>query len=167
VPLDSEAKNAYTVDGTDTPAFGECSEDRQGGDTMIVFLSLPDWTERYRKVVAKLQRRGLIVLTNFDRANIGSKETRTDLRLERIRRSDVYVHIDEHGHWSSVREAEFGYALGFGLQIAFVGKPLNSLHEWGDVFDDVDDFVSWWYSREYLDNISKWLPNRTGAQAVA
>ena len=169
--LDSEEETAYTVDGTESAVHDtECSEESRGGDdTMIVFLSFPRWTAEYRRVVTELTRRGLVVLTNFDRYGHDGAERKTDLRLARIRRSDVYINFEDvdRTSGSTIRQVEFGYALGLGLQVAYVGNPLNSLHRYGDVFDDVNDFLRGWYSSEYLDAISQWLPDGTRSAAVA
>lgn len=147
-----------------------CDRDNEKGDAMIVFLSFPGRDAVYRKVVDTLRMRGLTVLTNLDRSGLEGAENKTDLRLARIRRSDAFVFFAPDipkDQWSPLRQVEFGYALGCELPVAFVGKPFNSLHRYGDVFDSVDDFLERWYSEKYLDDLEEWLPHWTSATEVA
>lgn len=134
---------------------------------MIVFLSFPHHGTEYQEVVAELRSRGLTVYTNFDRTDVTGAARRTDLRLDRIYHSDVYVHFDDPDQSSIIRQIEFGYALGSEVPVAFVGDPTNSLYRYGEIFDDVDDFLAEFYSREYLERISLWYPVGKGQAAVA
>lgn len=130
--------------------------------TVIVFLSFPNSEPRYDRVAEILRRRGFTVLTNFDRTNLEDAERKTDLRLARIRRSRAFVFFAEEVDGvaeSVIRQTEYGYALGCGLSMAYVGHPYNSLHRYGDVFEDVEEFVARWYSPEYLQLVSQWFPN--------
>lgn len=160
----------YTVSGTE-PGVTGAGEHEKGDATMIVFLSFPSRNEQYEKVVATLRERGLTVLTNFDRSALAGAQQKTDLRLARIRRSDAYVHFAPESPrtngWSPLRQVEFGYALGCEIPVAYVGTPQNSLHRYGEVFDDVDDFLDWWYSPEYFAAMEEWFPDGNCAEAVA
>lgn len=137
---------------------------------MIVFLSFPNRGIEYQKLVTVLRGRGLTVLTNFDRTTLEGAEERTDLRLARIRRSNSFVFFapdQPKDQWSPLRQIEFGYALGCELPIAFVGTPFNSLHRYGDVFDDVDHFLADWYTDEYYTYLEEWFPDREREASVA
>lgn len=150
---------------------GNPAPDRSEVTAVIVFLSFPSRDDEYAQVVKVLRHRGFTVFTNFDRTNLDGEgaETKTDLRLARIRRSDVFVFFAGSGFAveSSIRQAEFGYALGLGLHVAYVGRPINSLHRYGDTFDDVDDFIAGWYSDEYLDGVSQWFTDGKGQAPAA
>jgi hypothetical protein len=111
---------------------------------MNVFLSYYQRDEQLKEIVRKLEERGFTVRTNFEELNGGSVAWKTDRRLRRIRTCEAFVFFSEPGDTSIVRQIELGYALGREKAIAYVGKPLNSLHNWGDVFDDVDDFLDQW-----------------------
>jgi hypothetical protein len=171
--LDSHEGLHYTVSDIEKPSAsldpGRCRDTNGDGESMIVFLSFPGRDESYQRVVRTLQERGLVVLTNFDRVKLEGASQKTDLRLARIRRSDAYVFFapETKDQWSPLRQVEFGYALGAEIPVAFVGTPFNSLHRYGDVFDDIDEFLDWWYSDEYCDVVSKWFPDGTGTSAVA
>lgn len=137
---------------------------------MIVFLSFPNREERYRKVAKILSERGLTVRTNFDKTNQDSPEQRTDLRLARIRNSDAYVYFapaSDPQDWSPTRQVEFGYALGQEVPVSFVGRSVSSLHRFGDVFRDVNDFLEWFYSDSYRDFARSCLAKYTGKAEVA
>lgn len=163
----------YAVSGTEenTKRGIDGADEHERGDKMIVFLSFPSRNEQLEKVVTALRERGLTVLTNFDRTTLTGAQQKTDLRLARIRRSDAYVHFAPESPrtngWSPLRQMEFGYALGCEIPVAYVGEPQNSLHRYGDVFADVDDFLGCWYSNEYLATLDEWCPEGEGSAAVA
>ena len=128
---------------------------------MRVFLSLPKNELSYRDIEATLSSRGLLVSTNYDSYS-------EDSRLERIRNSDAYVFFASGTDRNSIkREIEFGYAIGLGLPVAYVGRTLSILHRFGDVFDDADDFLSWWYSGDYLSFLATRSELFEGTQAIA
>lgn len=132
-----------------------------------MFLSFPHDTNEYREVAQILRDRGLGVVTNFDSPSYGDPQIRSDLRLKRIRRCRAYVHFaDEAGCTSPIREMEFGYALGREKAVAYVGKPVNSLHRYGDVFDDVEHFLDE-HTAEYCERVSQWYSVGKGQAAVA
>jgi len=131
-----------------------------GGSTMRVFLSLPNLSPKYEEIVEELRERGLTVTTNCD------TPLSSDARLNNIRKSDAYVYFSSASH-PILREVEFGYALGLGLPVAYVGKPETKLHRFGDVFDDTDDFLSWWYSGDYLRFVATFTKLREREKAIA
>ncbi|HEV2172796.1 MAG TPA: hypothetical protein VGR71_04475 [Nitrospira sp.] len=137
---------------------------------MIVFLSFPNRDAKYRRVVSVLRERGLTVLTNFDGTGREGPTEKADQHLARIRKCTAFVFFSSdapRNSWSPLRQIEFGYALGREKSVAFVGKTFSSLHNYGDVFDDVDDFLRWWYSDEYYNAMDRWYSYREGASAVA
>lgn len=169
MPLDSEEDISYTVNGsTETPRPNTCvTVESEADDEMIVFLSFPHRGRHFGDVVSTLQARGLTVLTNFDRSDSLDPQRRTDLRLSRIRRSDVFVFFApsvDLQNWSLVRQIEFGYALGQEIPVVYVGRVANSLHSYGDVFDSVSDFLAGFYSDDYNEQALRWL---SGEIAVA
>lgn len=169
--LDSEVSLHYT----DSDSEGTASRPRAdvgnvGGFSMIMFLSFPNREQKYQNVAEILKRRGFTVLTNFDRAGLEGGSRKTDLRLARIRRSDVFVFFasdNSKDQWSPLRQVEFGYALGCELPVAFVGRPFNSLHSYGDVFRDLDEFLAEWYSEEYYERMAEWFAEGHGTTQVA
>lgn len=168
--LDSEVSLHYTGSGSEGTASRPRADVGDVGDCpMIVFLSFPNREQRYQNAAEILKRRGFTVLTNFDRSGLEGGTRKTDLRLARIRRSDVFVFFsaDDPDQWSPLRQIEFGYALGCELPVAFVGRPFNSLHSYGDVFRDLDEFLAEWYSSEYLEFLSEWFAERDSATQVA
>ena len=170
MPLDSRANLTYTGGGSQrTPQTDHvASANEAGEEPRIVFLSCPKRNPKWEKVAARLRERGLTVLTNFDRTDAMDAVRKTDLRLSRIRRCETFVFFAGEGSdWSPLRQIEFGYALGCEIPVAYVGKPLNSLHRYGDVFDGVDDFLDWFYSAEYNELMAQWLPDRAREAAVA
>lgn len=173
MPLDSKANLSYTEGGSQRtlqPEHVACAS-KTGEVPMTVFLSLPNYGEKYQRVVRILNDRGLSVVTNFDQSDSKlSAERRTDFRLSRIRLSSIFVFFGSkvpQQTWSLVRQQEFGYALGCRIPVVYVGSPANSLHRYGDVFDDIDDFLRWFYSDEYYELMAKWLPNGSRQAAVA
>ena len=135
---------------------------------MIVFLSFPSHDPVYRGIESVLRSRGLTVHTNFDRTDVSGVSKRTDLRLARIYASDAYVYFEDPDKRSRSRDIEFGYALGSEVPVAFVGRPTNSLHRYGDVFADVDEFLAGYYSAEYFGCLAEWYPqSQRRAKAVA
>lgn len=165
--LDSAEDPIYT--GSDIEKRASTSGDSaREGDQMIVFLSFPSRDHCYQNVVRTLRGRGLTVLTNLDSSSVENPERKSEMRLRSIRQSDAFVYFAPYAnHRSSVRQIEFGYALGRGIPVAFVGKPFNSLHRFGDVFVDVDEFLAEWYSPEYLERISQWFADRESSTQVA
>jgi hypothetical protein len=114
---------------------------------MNLFLSYYQRDETLDFIVQELEDRGFIVRTNFERLNGEDVAWKTDRRLKRIRSCDAFIFFAEPEGVprSIIRQNELGYALGREKAIAFVGEPQNSLHKWGDVFDDIDDFLDQWY----------------------
>ena len=132
-----------------------------------MFLSFPYDSERFREIAEELRERGYLVLVSFDKPDQKETQSHSDLRLKRVRQCRVYVYFaDEDGSRSSVREAEFGYALGREKAVAFVGRPTNTLHRYGDVFDDAEQFLAE-YSAEYCERVSEWYSVGKGQAAVA
>lgn len=164
MPLDSSEELTYT-EGVRSHTNGS------GEVPMIVFLSFPNNSEKYRRVARVLRKRGLQVTTNFDESDLLiSAQQKTDERLERIRKCDSFVFFAPGivpEQWSPLRQAEFGYALGRERNIVFVGRTLNSLHRYGDVFDDINEFLSWYYSDQYLHYVAERYASGTRKASAA
>lgn len=137
-----------------------------GGSTMIVYLSFPNMSSKYRHIIETLEERGLSVVTNFDESDPDIVLLPPDIRLSWIQKCDAYVYFSTEQHPSG-REIEFGYAIGLGLPVAYVGKVETILHRFGDVFVDTDHFLSWWYSGDYLRLVSAVPQLQERATAVA
>ena len=114
---------------------------------MKLFLSYYQRDESLDDIVKELEDRGFTVRTNFERLNGEDVEWKTDHRLKRIRSCDAFIFFAEPEGTprSLIRQIELGYALGSERAIAYVGQPQNSLHRWGDTFDDIDDFLDQWH----------------------
>jgi hypothetical protein len=139
-----------------------------GEETMILFLSFPRLSPEIARITSVLTQRGFTVFTNFDRLTDEEAEERTDQRLDRIRCSDAFIFFAGSGA-SSVRQIEFGYALGREIPVSFVGPALNSLHRYGDVFSDTDDFLASWFPFDdhYRRTVEEWHTHRERTPAVA
>src|SRR3954451_968626 len=129
-PLDRSGRMPYSRDGLN---HSKVEPATTGGSAMIVFLSLPNLTSKYQRVIATLEERGLTVVTNFDWSGPEVLVIQSDRRRELIQQSDAYVYFSTPNH-PLVREIEFGYAIGLGLPVAFVGEPKTQMHGYGDVF---------------------------------
>lgn len=114
---------------------------------MMRTIFLSHWNQKELNAVANtLEGFGFEVFTNMERIE-GSVDACTNWRMSRIDESDMFVYFaSPPGERQLIRSIELGFAIGAEVPLAFVGKPRNSYQRYGDVFDDVDDFLTACYN---------------------
>lgn len=106
-----------------------------------IFLS--HWNRReLQTVVDALKGIDIEVHTNFSEVD-GSVDDRANWRMDCIDESDMFVFFaSPPGERQLIRSIELGFAIGAQVPVAFVGKPRNSYHRYGDIFDDADSLLA-------------------------